>query len=242
MRRMQLARELGDEREVARCLNNLAELAWKVTRNTEEAVSLYEESIALLRRLGDRIDVPLRNLARIAEDEHDYERAEALATESLVIAREVGDLKMVRDVSQIIAWARLDQGRMREAIEIEWDVFRLAYKLRHPIALLVCVQFTAIVLARLEAARRAAELFGKGQALLEEQKIPWDPADFPHETAAMATVRNELSEEAWLEGVTVGQGADVRELLEVSCGRPKRPSQPSRPSSCDCLALTGRSG
>ncbi len=216
MRRMQLARELGDEREVARCLNNLAALAWKVTRDTEEAVSLYEESIALLRRLGDRIDVPLRNLARIAEDEHNYERAEALATESLVIAREVGDLKMVRDVSQIIAWARLEQGRMREAIEIEWTVFRLAYKLRHPIALLVCVHFTAVVLARLGAARRSAEFFAKGQAFLEEQKIPWDPADFPHEAAAMATVRNELSEEAWLEGVNVGQGADVRELLEVS--------------------------
>ena len=91
-RRMQLAQALGDEREVASCLSNLAGLAWKVEHDIEKAASLFEQAISLLRKLGDPIVVPLRNLARIAEDEHDFERAEVLAAESLEIAREVGDL------------------------------------------------------------------------------------------------------------------------------------------------------
>jgi predicted ATPase/class 3 adenylate cyclase len=215
-RRMHLARALGDELEVARCLNNLGVLAWKVAHDAEEAASHFEESLSLHRSLGVRVVEPLRNLVRIAQEAHDFQKAETLAAESLAVARELGDVTQVWDVSQLIGWILIDQGRLREAIENEWEVLRLADKLRHPLALLTCVHFTAIVLARAGKARRSAELFGKAKALREEQEIPWDAARFPLEADAMVSVRSELTEEVWLEAVTIGQSADVRELLEVA--------------------------
>ncbi|MBI1742119.1 tetratricopeptide repeat protein [Candidatus Acetothermia bacterium] len=59
----------------------------------EHAVSLYEESLALRRELGDRKGVAnsLNNLGLIAYNQGDFERAARMHTESLALRREVGE-------------------------------------------------------------------------------------------------------------------------------------------------------
>ena len=57
------------------------------------ARALYEESLAIRRKLGDRwgIATSLNNLGLLAREQDDYPAARALSEESLAIQRELGD-------------------------------------------------------------------------------------------------------------------------------------------------------
>jgi tetratricopeptide (TPR) repeat protein len=89
---LMLYRQVGDEDGVAKCLNNLGALVWRSEGDLERATALFEESVALLKRLaenrvGQGVAVPLSNLAQIAEVRGDFAEARRLAEESLAAAR-----------------------------------------------------------------------------------------------------------------------------------------------------------
>ncbi|MGH2587268.1 MAG: tetratricopeptide repeat protein, partial [Dehalococcoidia bacterium] len=80
----------------AKALNAAGNLA-RAQSDLPRAVALYEESLTLLRTLGERqrLAVALNNLGVIAQDQGDYGRAAALYGESLTIKRELGDTRGV---------------------------------------------------------------------------------------------------------------------------------------------------
>jgi non-specific serine/threonine protein kinase len=215
-RRLGLARERGDKAEIARCLNNLGLVA-QSEGDTQRAAILFRESISLNLEAGEPIDVPLGNLARMAFRDDDFDRAEALACESLAIARERGDLEQTVAMNQFLSFVRMEQGRLGEAVEIERNVLRLAQRLQYKNALRTCSDFCAILLARRGNASRAAQLMGKARALrAEDGRPPPDSGNSPLLSRAEALVRSELSEQEWLEAMSVGQHADLEELLEAA--------------------------
>ena len=83
---------MGDAWCLALVLNNWAALL-KEQGEHERARALYEESLALKRELGDRLEIALstNNLGKLARLQGDYGRAAALHTESLALRRELGD-------------------------------------------------------------------------------------------------------------------------------------------------------
>jgi predicted ATPase len=220
-RRLALARELGDESEVARCLNNLGLIA-SGEGDDRKAASLLRESILLMRELGERVDIPLGNLAGLAAEDGDTETADALATESLALAREVGDLEQIVHMTQQIGQIRILQGRISEAVELEREVFQLANRLQSKTTFRRCCEDMALLLARQGDLDRAAQLLGKTQALREElgrggigEGEPSAQVD-PLLANTVARVRGGLSEEARLEALRVGRAADLLELLEAA--------------------------
>lgn len=89
---LEIRRELGDPRTVARSLGHLGDVAHQ-TGSYAEAQALFEESLALLRSLSDAhgIAEELDRLGLTVRCLGDYARARVLYEEALSISRELGD-------------------------------------------------------------------------------------------------------------------------------------------------------
>jgi tetratricopeptide (TPR) repeat protein len=86
----------------------------------DEARSIYEETVAILREIGDKnfLAYSVRRLGFLAWREKDYRKATALCIESLSLNRELGDLRGV--LASITAFANIAvaQGKFERAVQI----------------------------------------------------------------------------------------------------------------------------
>jgi non-specific serine/threonine protein kinase len=106
-----LARELGDERCIARALSGLGLLAL-AQGDDAQAVSLFEESLTLSRKRGDQhlIAGVLDCLGVVALNQGDEARAVPLVEESLALYRDLGDTRGIADALRSLGWLALNQG------------------------------------------------------------------------------------------------------------------------------------
>jgi non-specific serine/threonine protein kinase len=88
------SRHTGDVHFQALSLNNLALL---FRQDRKKQIELLEQSLVLLRQVGAKRDIAkiLNNIAASWQDLREYGRGWMLAQESLVLAREAGDLSML---------------------------------------------------------------------------------------------------------------------------------------------------
>jgi tetratricopeptide (TPR) repeat protein len=121
-RALRLFHPLGDEAQVARALNGLA-FGHQEIGDWERAEALYNESLEIVRRLGDSraLATVLMNLGLLSEtqtDTHaaDYERAQALYLECLAVARENGDAAQQAHVLQNLAELSLTREEYDRAV------------------------------------------------------------------------------------------------------------------------------
>ncbi len=79
---------------------------------------MYEEALATARAADDdlAVSVALRNLSCLAQEDGDFSRAIALATEAVVVARKVGNPEFVSSALETLASAYLLAGRLEHAI------------------------------------------------------------------------------------------------------------------------------
>lgn len=87
-----IAREIGDEKGIARSLNVLGNILGSLT-DYKAAYDAYEEALAIRERLGDKRGAAalLSNLATIAHSLGDIDQAQGRLERALAINREVGD-------------------------------------------------------------------------------------------------------------------------------------------------------
>jgi predicted ATPase/class 3 adenylate cyclase len=98
-------RELGDEGGIARCLNNLGMNAWR-EGDADAAGRFFEQSLAI-----SRFPVPLENLALLALERGELVKARALLEETLGLAREVQDERILPAVQRDLVYlAALEEG------------------------------------------------------------------------------------------------------------------------------------
>jgi len=124
-------RELGDDDGVARCLNNLGRIAADQD-DLERATALYEESLAVGKRLAGRGSfpssaVPLDNLARLAMQRGDYREARRRSEEALTAAREEDDDLSASAALNTLAWLAAFEGRFDDAAQLAGE-FRAIHR------------------------------------------------------------------------------------------------------------------
>ena len=216
-RRLRLARERSDRLDEAYCLNNLG-LVEEKRGDTRAAAPLFRVAVAILRDLGTgRIDVPLSNLSRVSAWNGDFEIAEVLAVEALGLARDLGDLEQVIDVTQFLSWIRIEQGRVAEAVKLQGEAVELADRLQSINQFRTSCENLAFIHAQQGSLELAAQLFGRARALREALGIPpWSPETDRLNARTDRLLRDRLENVALFEAFTVGAAADTRHLLDAA--------------------------
>jgi tetratricopeptide (TPR) repeat protein len=156
-----LARDVGDQRGIASCLNNLGLIA-KDQREYDAALAYYEDSLAISREIRDQrlLSHTLENLGVLTELQGDYQAAEKYFNDSLSLSRETGEQHAISDVLCNLAFLGLKQHdiaqaqqHLNEALPIAWEIEA------HPITLETLVGFAWLRLLD-NRPQSAAELLG----------------------------------------------------------------------------------
>jgi tetratricopeptide (TPR) repeat protein len=113
---LQLAKESGDEKAVAKWTHRLA-MCLHDRGDYEEAERLYRESLEIEERLGDLAGkaATLHQLGVLAHDRGDYEEAERLYRESLEIKERLGNLAGKAETLHNLGVLAHDRGDYEEA-------------------------------------------------------------------------------------------------------------------------------
>jgi tetratricopeptide (TPR) repeat protein len=127
---LMLYRQVGDEDGVAKCLNNLGGLVWRSEGDLDRATALYEESVALSKRLAEQragpgVAVALCNLAQIAEVQGDFAEGRRLAEESLAAARVEQNDVSTAEALEGLAWLALFERHHETAAQLADDALRI---------------------------------------------------------------------------------------------------------------------
>ncbi|MBI4280283.1 MAG: tetratricopeptide repeat protein [Armatimonadetes bacterium] len=164
-----LARQLGDRRGTASCLNVLGLAACRIEKYGR-AKTLGEESLALSREAGDRLGVAaaLAVLGFVARGERDYARAWAMLEESAGLFRALGDGLSTALVLSNLGLVARDQGRYHEASKILEDTLKQFQDLRDRFGIAFTLNNLAIV-AWNQGDHLAAEAFFKESLRLRRQ-------------------------------------------------------------------------
>jgi predicted TIM-barrel fold metal-dependent hydrolase len=88
---VELARGIGDKRELAAALNNLAQMH-RIDGELDPAEPLYAHAVTLAREIGDResVAIGLLNLAMVSIGRGSGDRAHGMLMEILAIVEEIG--------------------------------------------------------------------------------------------------------------------------------------------------------
>jgi hypothetical protein len=100
-------------------LRGLGDAAW-LTGNAGQATLLYQESLALYRKLGDRLRTAscLRVLGHIAQRRGADDEAATLYRQSLILGRSLGNARAVALGLSALAGVALAQGRLERATRL----------------------------------------------------------------------------------------------------------------------------
>jgi predicted ATPase/DNA-binding SARP family transcriptional activator len=215
-RRLEIARALRDDAELARCLTNLGLIAF-VERQLEQAATLFESALAAFAEAGEAAHGPIAHLGRVRALQGDFDGAETLLGRSLEAARERRDLEQIITITASLARLSLLRDSADESVTRIRDVLRMAEPIGYKDEIAGCALTLAAALARKGKLRRAAELFGKGEQLQEELGAPPHYDEFSPQYGDAATyVRDSLGEEEWLAAVAAGRRQDLAEILDLA--------------------------
>jgi predicted ATPase len=172
---LELFRQLGDKRNVARMLDRLAAPA-ALSGDHAKARALADESLALFREIGDRAG-SLYPLSKVALDERRSGRRDlglALTTEALALAREVGDswweVGLLADLAEI-AW---EDGDLSRAATFSRDSVSLAHVLGDVLAVAYGLGLLVVLAAAEGDQARASRLWGAVEAIEESGEARLD--------------------------------------------------------------------
>jgi tetratricopeptide (TPR) repeat protein len=218
-----LRRELGDESSIATLLNNMGNLA-QAQGKTEQGRKLQEESLAIRRKVGDKAGIAqtLLNLAVLAQEQGEFARAQKLLDESLGIDRELGNKKGIafslRNYGELMQLQR----DFKKAFGYYQQSVELFRELDDKLGVTACMEGFAVLAVLQNHVDRAARLFGAAEALRgvvgTNVPVSFESTEY---NSRLATVRAELSDEAFAVASTEGQAMSVAEAISYALSKPE---------------------
>jgi non-specific serine/threonine protein kinase len=192
-----------------------------------EAVSWFEESIALFNAIEDTLDLalPLRGLGLHAFQQGDYERARSLLEQSIALCRERGDLWSLGVLLHDLGYVAKEQGDITGAassFKESLTIRRRSDSTGGSALCLVGLAGLAVIQGRPD---RAARLFGAAEVLREHSGVALELTDRASYDASVAAARESLGKEAfaaaWESGRAMSLGDAIADALadEPSSGR-----------------------
>ena len=218
---IELWRETGDLANLARALSNRAILA-TAEGDSGAARKLSEESLQISRKLGARegVAAALLNLASLHLDENDLTRAESLTEETLKLHRDLGDAGALASSLTRMASVKTASGELTEALGYIQEAMTLLKEEGNRLVVTTALEAFGKLEFQLDAADRAARLYGAAQALRERLSLPLRLNQIQAHEKIVAELRASLGmakfEAAWAEGRAMNSEAAIAFALEDS--------------------------
>ena len=164
---LEISRGMGVSWATALSLDNLGWVA--LGHDDQRAGALFQESVAILRELEDKRDLPdaLVGLGRVAERQDDLEGAVAHYEESAAIARETGDQHGIAHAQLWLAHAVWQQGDEDRALGLLQQALRRYDAMGASLSVAASIEAIAVVAAARGDALPAARLLGAVKGLCE---------------------------------------------------------------------------
>jgi hypothetical protein len=175
---LEVARDCGDRLAEAGALLGLARVAFRA--GDHAAVRTHcEVSLRIAEEVGDLESQasPLHLLAESWRVQGDLGRARDLYGASLDVARALGDDRMISLELHNLAYVELHDGAIDLAAQGFRDSLVIARRRGDVSHVAYCVLGLGVVIAELGGWKRAAELLGKADSLLERVGETLDPAE-----------------------------------------------------------------
>ena len=217
-----IARESGDEATAAEALRWLG-IAESGLGNTAAARAHMEEALAIWLRLGIKKEIPkgLTSLGNLHFDENDFDAAERLYEEALVLDREQGNLACTAANLGNLAEVAIRRGfgdRAHAMVSEAMAIVEVIGSKRLGVALLD----QATELAALSGdSGRAARLHGAAEAAFEQMSLHRKPQDVTFLLSLIAQARDSLGAATFAAAESAGRAlscdeaiADARAWLE----------------------------
>jgi tetratricopeptide (TPR) repeat protein len=213
-----LARDLPGPME-AEALSTLG-IGYSDLGDSEQAIALMEEALALHRRLGapgiiaatlGRLGLFTMNLGQLA-------RASAYLNEALPLARRAGDPTGVSFILGALALVACQEQDQAGALALAREALALERESGHPLVIGERLYVLCKVAVGTGEMERAARLYGSWRALMT--RVGWEltPANLADLEGELATARTALGEERWAEAFAAGQALALEEVIAEALG------------------------
>jgi hypothetical protein len=222
---LSIAREIGNERQVAVSLLGMAEQSY-VARHYADARRYIEEAFPMARRLQDRsvLNDALLTLADLERLEGNLDAAEKLYGESLALARELGGLRDITKGLLNLASVSIARASPAGVPAMLFEGVTLAERIgSKPLGAYVLLIASALATA-LGEWKHAAQLYGAGDAQLKQTGFQQEPADEAFLAPLIGKVRNTLGASAFAAAEAEGHAfsyeaalAEARAWLTEHC-------------------------
>ena len=211
---VELSRQLG-ELPLARARVALANAAGSLG-DPNAAERLYGESAAAFRAAGRRWELAnvLLNMGDLALNRGDLVSAEQIVSESLALSRDLGEDAGVAINLGNLAFIALEQDEIDEASKLLEEGLAHVSGFAEWTAIMV-VGLAAVAAAR-GADRRAAELLGASERMLEEAGATLDSIEGRVYARTSAIARERLGEELFAAALAAGRNLSTENVVEVA--------------------------
>jgi predicted ATPase/DNA-binding SARP family transcriptional activator len=217
---LELARELGDQSQIAAALANLGNLAF-FEGNSEEARRLYRESLETALALGDlrRQAVACENLGLLELDGDRPGEAVQLLQEAVASARSSGDEHQVASSLRALAAARLEMRELECADDHLGESLELAQRIGDLIIVAQGLETAAGIAGVRGDAERAAHLFGAADAVREGIGVIRPPDEQSFYERWLGTTLGLLETAAYTRLYEQGRALSLEQACALALGR-----------------------
>jgi len=230
LRQMEEEGDAATARKRFHALNLLGILAFNEEGDYPRGARLWEESLALARRVGDTYNVGLMlsNLGYAALLQGDHALASARCEEALTHANELGGAgaEIIPETMINLGLAALRQGhRVRAAASFE-EALAVSKETGRKPSVINALEGMASLAGALGESTRAAHLWGAAEATREVTGLALSAGELALHEPYLAVARSQLGEAAWEEALTRGRSMSFEESVRYALtkGMTERPT------------------
>ena len=213
-------------------LNLLGSLAINEDGDYARATTLWEQSLALAREVGDvdRIGTNQMALGFAVMVQGDYERARTVCEEALSLSGEdnSGVRWFVPEALVNKGLAELGQGEHERAAASFSKGLELAREMSIKVSVMSSLEGMASLAGASKEPTRAARLWGAVEAARRVSGITLLPIERTVHEPYLASARSRLEEAAWEEALTAGSAMSLEEAAEYALSKEEH-GQPTAP-------------
>ena len=216
--------------------NLLGYLAINEENDYARGTTLWEESLALARKLGDDylIGTTLGNLGHVALMQRAFERAKARSEEALAFANELGSagVELVPSACINLGLASLGLGEHERAMGSFEEALVMSQDTGRTPQVIEALEGMASLAGTVGKATRSARLWGAAEVAREVTGISaFTPDELALHEPHLALASSQLGDEAWQEALAEGRAMSLEGAAEYALFKEKSKDESDPPAA-----------